>query len=186
MENICCYMKGKFMKPVFFMCMGLFGFSMTAQNDSLQFPQDFYGIYKGDLHIVNSRGKQTIGMEFHLNPTDSIGKFQYMLVYIIEGERRERKYNLIAKDVSKGEYVVDENNGILLDAKLIDNVIYSMFEVQGNLITTTERFYDNAMDFEITFADTKQKTKSNSKGDDVVEVFAYPVGGVQKARLTKE
>lgn len=186
MENICCYMKSEPKKFVFFIFTVLFVFSMTAQNDSLQFPQDFYGIYKGDLHIVNSRGKQTIGMEFHLKPTDSIGNYQYVLVYIMDDKRQERKYNLIAKDVSKGEYVVDENNGILLDAKLIDNTIYSIFEVQGNLITTTERFYENAMDFEITFVDTKLKTKSNSKGGDAVEVISYPIGGVQKAHLTKQ
>ncbi len=174
------------MKSVFFLFISLLGFSTEAQEDSLQFPQDFYGIYKGDLHIVNARGNQTIGMEFHLNPTDSIDKYQYMLVYIIEGKRQERKYSLLVKDTSKGEYVIDENNGILLDAKLIDNTIYSMFEVQGNLITTTERFYKNAMDFEITFTDTKQKMLSKTEEEESIDVTSYPIGGVQKAYLIKQ
>ena len=159
---------------------------MFSQNDSLQFPQDFYGIYKGDLNITNARGKQTIGMEFHLYKTDSIGKYRYTLVYIMNGERQERKYNLIEKDVAKGEYIVDENNGILLEAKLIDNTLYAMFEVQNSLITTTERFYTDSMDFEITFTDTKQKTTSGTEGEEAVEVYSYPIGGVQKAHLIKE
>ncbi|MGB1307333.1 MAG: hypothetical protein ACPG6B_00380 [Oceanihabitans sp.] len=173
----------KLLSTVFFI---LVCFSAKAQNDSLQFPEDFYGIYKGDLHITNARGKQTIGMEFHLNKTDSIGKHQYMLVYIFDGKRQERKYNLIEKDVVKGEYIVDENNGILLDAKLIDNTLYFMFEVQNNLITTTARFYKTSMDFEITFTDTKQKKESGTSGEDAVRVTSYPISGIQKAHLTKQ
>ena len=67
------------MKKTFLFLFTLISFQLIAQSDSLKFPQDFYGIYKGDLHITNARGKQTIQMEFHLNSTDSIGKYQYML-----------------------------------------------------------------------------------------------------------
>ncbi len=159
---------------------------VKIENDSLQFPEDFYGIYKGDLQMTTSKGNRTIGMEFHLNKTDSIGKYQYMLVYVVEGNRQERKYNLITKDASKGEYVVDENNGILLDAKLVDNTIYSMFEVNESIITTTERFYKNAMDFEITFTDKKQKVISGTEGEKPTEVISYPIGERQKAHLIKQ
>ncbi len=174
------------MKKILIILLTLACFSLSAQTDSLQFPQDFYGIYKGDLHITNTRGKQTIQMEFHLNPTDSIGKYQYMLVYIMDGNRQERHYNLLEKDVTKGEYVVDENNGILIDAKLIDNTIFSMFEVQGNILTTTERFYKDSMDFEITFANKAEQTKSGTAGEDATEVISYPISVLQKAYLKKQ
>jgi hypothetical protein len=173
------------MKKPFIFLITLICFQLSAQSDSLQFPQDFYGIYKGDLHITNSNGNQTIQMEFHLNPTDAIGKYQYMLVYIINGNRQERQYNLFEKDIAKGEYLVDENNGILLDAKLIDNTIFSMFEVQGSILTTTERFYKDSMDFEITFAKKSQQTKSVTIGDDATEVISYPISVLQKAHLIK-
>ncbi|MCX7551014.1 hypothetical protein [Xanthomarina sp. F2636L] len=174
------------MKQFFLLVIIVTSFSISAQTDSLQFPQDFYGIYKGDLNIVNSKGKQTIQMEFHLNKTDSIGKYQYMLVYIMKGERQERKYNLIEKDASKGEYTVDENNGILLDAKLIDNTIYSMFEVQDNILTTTERFYKDAMDFEITVTNKTHKVTTGTEGVDATEVVSYPIFAIQKAHLIKQ
>ncbi len=168
---------------VFLFLVGQLSF---GQSDSLQFPQDFYGIYKGDLHITNAKGEQTIPMEFHLKATDSIGKYQYMLVYVMNGERQERKYNLIEKDASKGEYIVDENNGILLDAKRIDNTLFSMFEVQGNILTTTECFYKDSMDFEITFANKSQQTKSGTTGEDATEVISYPISVLQKAHLIKQ
>ncbi|MDO6595511.1 hypothetical protein Q4512_01220 [Oceanihabitans sp. 2_MG-2023] len=174
------------MKYFFCILIAVLNFSVKAQNDSLQFPQDFYGIYKGDLQINNANGKQIIGMEFHLNKTDSIGKYEYMLVYVFDGKRQERKYNLIEKNSAKGEYIVDENNGILLDAKLLDNTLYFMFEVQNNIITTTERFYKDSMDFEITFSNTKQKTSSGTEGKDAIPVISYPIGGIQKAHLIKQ
>ena len=162
--------------------------SISAQttNDTLQFPQDFFGIYKGDLDIHGPKGKMTIQMEFHLNKTDSVGKYQYMIVYIFEGKRQERQYNLIEKDAANGIYIVDENNGILLDAKVVDNVLYSMFEVQGSLITTTERFHTDYMDFEITAVNTSKKTESGTEGDDAIKVTSYPVLTVQKAKLFKQ
>ena len=174
------------MKTIFILLLTLASYSTYAQNDSLQFPQDFYGIYKGDLQIVNSSGRQTIQMEFHLNKTDSIGKYQYMLVYIMNGKRQDRKYNLLEKDATKGDYIVDENNGILLDAKLIDNTIYSMFEVQDSILTTTERFHKNSMDFEITVTNKTKKVTTGTEGEDVTEVISYPIFAVQKAHLVKQ
>ncbi|GAB5563678.1 MAG: hypothetical protein Wins2KO_07410 [Winogradskyella sp.] len=167
---------------VCFLCLASL---LNAQNDSLQFPQDFFGIYKGKLTIVNANGTQELDMEFHLQQTDSIGKYQYTLVYIMNGNRQERLYNLIEKDAEKGDYIVDENNGIFLDAKLIDNTLYSMFEVQGNILTTTERFYKDHMDFEITFSSKKAKNESGTEGEDGVEVISYPITVVQKARLQR-
>lgn len=174
------------MKSIWLLMVLVASFSAKAQTDSLQFPQDFYGIYKGDLQIVNARGRQTLQMEFHLNKTDSIGKYQYMLVYIMNGERQERKYHLVTKDASKGEYLVDENNGILINAKVMDNTIYSMYEVQDNILTTTERFYKDAMDFEITVSHKTQKLATGTIGENAIEVISYPVFSVQKAHLQKQ
>lgn len=153
----------------------------AVAQDDLKFPEDYFGIYKGDLHIVSSRGEQTIQMEFHLQATDSVGNYKYVLVYIADGNRQERHYNLI--DKGEGKYVVDENNGILLDAALIGNTLYSMFEVQGNILTTTETFFEDKMWFEITFSSKEQKKETGV--EEGVNVYSYPVTTVQKAVLYK-
>ena len=169
---------------VFLLCCALQW--VGAQEDVLQFPNDFFGVYKGDLKITNSKGIQTVGMEFHLNATDSIGKYEYTIVYIMDGNRQERLYHLIEKDSKRGEYVVDENNGIFLDAKVVDNTLYSMFEVQGNMLTTTERFFKDRMIFEITFSNSSEKNTSSTTGENVIDVQSYPVSVVQKATLIRQ
>jgi len=157
----------------------------AQEQTTLNFPDDVLGNYKGDLVIKNAKGTQTIGMEFNLHATDSTGYYTYQLVYIADGKRQERNYNLIVKDKDKGEFLIDENNGIVLGANVIDNTLYSVFEVNTSLLTTIETFYDDRMEFKIIFSNLKNKTVSE-RTEDTPEVSAYPVTVVQKATLKKE
>jgi hypothetical protein len=161
-------------------------FQVNAQEKDAKFPDDFFGVYKGDLKISNPKGEQTLQIEFHLQPTDSIGKYEYKLVYIADGNRQERDYTLIEKNAEKGEYIVDENNGILLDTKFVNNTLYAMFEVQGNILTTTERFYDEGMYFEITFSGKAKANTSQTTDEDPIAVISYPITVVQSAHLIKQ
>jgi hypothetical protein len=175
------------MKHLLFIVIVFLSFSAKAQDDTLNFPEDYLGAYKGDLGITNAKGKQSIGMEFHLTATDSVGIYNYVLVYVIDGKPSPRNYTLKTIDKDKGVYILDENNGIIIDAKLIDNALYFMFEVQNSLLTTTLRFKEESMDFEITFTNTTSKTVSGGEGEskDYV-VTSYPIGGIQKAQLLKQ
>ena len=64
--------------------------------------------------------------------------------------------------------------------------MYSLFEVNGTILNTTENFYSGFMDFEITFSNIKQKVVSVTKDDDPTEVISYPIGGRQTAHLIKQ
>lgn len=150
------------------------------------FPQDYFGIYKGKLEITNAKGNQEIDMEFHLNATNESGKYTYTIVYVFNGNRQERKYNLIEKDAISGAFIVDENNGILLNAQWLGNALYSMYEVQGNVLTTTERFYEDKMIFEIMMGNQNELETSGGTSEEIPEVNSYPVKVYQKAILIKE
>ena len=174
-----------FMKLLIARLVLLSVFSLNAQQHE-NFPESFLGVYKGDLLIQNTRGTQTIGMEFHLNASDTLGKYDYKIVYIAEGNRQERNYNLIVKDPEKGQYVVDENNGIQLEAKQFGNKLFSVFEVQKSLLFTTETFYEDYMTFEIIFSNSNNKVTSGGEADQSPEVFSFPVSVYQYARLLKQ
>lgn len=171
------------MKQLLIVLIALLSFSAQAQEKI--FPEDYFGIYKGDLEITNAKGKQSIGMEFHLKPTDSIGIFVYKIVYIFDGKRNNRNYTLKTIDALKGEYVIDENNGIILGAKLVDNVLHNVFEVGGSLLITTEAFFEDYMTFEIVVSAKKSKTVTKATEDET-EVISYPVTVTQKAKLLKQ
>ncbi|WP_298900715.1 hypothetical protein [uncultured Psychroserpens sp.] len=167
-----------------FLLLGLFAcFSLNAQDKV--FPDDYLGVYKGDLVITSSKGKQSLPMEFHLKATDSTDLYSYKFIVLVNNKPSEKNYTLKVKDKSKGEFLIDENNGIVLNANYIDNTLYSVFDVESSLITTTETFYENKMEFKIVYSDMTDKTSSDNGGD-AVNVTNYPVTVIQKAILTKQ
>jgi len=177
------------MKPFFLLfCLLLLNFVPTFSQESIpiNFPDDYFGIYTGTLEISNKNGNQTYPMEFHLQPTDSIGKYEYKLVYGAGDTRQERPYNLIAKDTASGSYIVDENNGIILHDKVIGNRMYALFEVGGNLLTTFITFEKDHMIFEIAVTNTAEKQLSYTNDEEKTEVISYPITTVQRAVLQKQ
>lgn len=163
-----------------------FSHSYSQEENGLDFPDDYFGIYSGPLEINSNNGIQSIDMEFHLKPTDSIGKYEYKLVYIVNGNRQERNYTLIEQNKESGQYIVDENNGIILDDKVVGNKMYALFEVNGTLLTTFISFGKDHMVFEIVATNTKDKRITHPDEDPNTEVISYPVSTVQRAVLQKQ
>lgn len=164
----------------------LLSFPLVAQEErSIHFPEDYFGIYTGILEINSAKGLSTYPMEFHLQSTDTLGTYSYKLVYGAGDDRQERPYFLVEKNKEAGEYVVDENNGIMLDDKVIENRMYALFEVGDNLLTTFITFEKDYMVFEIAVTNTTQKRVSYANTTDSTQVTSYPISTVQRAVLRK-
>ena len=169
-----------------FFCLNL-TLTTFAQSKTNTFPDAFLGVYKGNLKLMNANSRQLIKMELHLLKTDQTNEYDYTLVYGTGENRQERKYTLIKDSNNPKKFIIDENNGILLEAICFDdNTLYSMFEVSGNILTSTGRFHKDSMDFEITSSSKTHHLKSGGKEQDVPEVVSYPIGSVQKGLLIKE
>lgn len=153
--------------------------SFAQNQDPLQ---EWFGIWKGNLQIYTPEGKkQEIPMELHIFPTDTTGRYTWKILY----DKSPRDYTLIAQDASKGLYLIDENNGIVLENQLFANTFFSCFEVMGNLLTSTYRLEGKELIFEIF---SMKKNKSQKTGNipekEIPEVIAYPSQAMQKAILT--
>ncbi len=176
------------MKVLLFLFASVFTIhlSIAQESNELHFPDAYFGIYSGDLIIHSKNGIKNYPMEFHLLPTDSTGIYNYMIVYGKDDNRQERKYTLKEKNKSTGSYILDENNGILLDCKVIENKMYFLFEVMDNLLTTFVTFKKNHLIFEIVVINTKKKSTSGGQDEAIPEVISYPISVVQKAILNKQ
>lgn len=169
-------------KSVLFIFFFSFVSLIFSQEKKDTFPNNFLGIYKGDLIINSAKGTQKIPMEFHLKKTDSTHKFDYVLIY----NGAPRNYTLVLKDIEKGLFEVDENNGIILPTKYANNTLYSFFEVQGNFLSTRFEFKKDTLNFEILFTATKNKVTTGGTSKEIPEVFGFPISTIQKAVLIKE
>ena len=171
-----------FMKKITFFFLILFAHSWIYSQQKDSFPENAIGVYKGTLVIDSPKGKQEIDMEFHMRRTDSLHRFDYVLIY----DGKPRNYTLIIKNKKKGICEVDENNGIILPSRFSGTTLYSFFEVQGSLLSSRLDFSKDQMVFEILFSATKNKTASGGTSKEIPEVVGYPITVVQKAILKKE
>ena len=69
-------------------------------------------------------------MELRIQPSDSAHRFSWQIIYGNANEDN-RPYTLIAKDSSKGHWVIDEHNGIVLDQYWIAGKFCGAFTVMN-------------------------------------------------------
>ncbi len=160
----------------------------TAQK-SKEFPFDWIGTWRGQVTGRSSSGNdQRFQMELTVAPTDKPERFQWTIVYDGEQGRSERLYSLVVKDRDQGQFVIDENNGILLDATLIGDTLTEHFVVGGQRIWTSSRMVHSAeggeIHFELASANDTQANKSGGK-DGSPEVLSLRLSSQQRAILKR-
>lgn len=171
------------MKSLLVICVWLLHLPVLKSQDPI--PESYLGRYQGTLSIYSGERKQELTMEFHLLPKDSAYQYDYHLIYMPnDSVRDERLYTLIYQPDTH-TFEVDEHNGIKLSASLVDHSLYSIFEVQGGLLTSVIRFYGDEAELDITYSAKNRAVTTGGLSEDIPEVITYPIGTVQKARLVK-
>ncbi len=151
------------------------------QEKSSQFPDDFIGIYKGQLKITTSNGIEQIPMELHLEDAADSTRFGYKIFY--GKERSVRAYNLV-RTHNKNLFLIDENNGIILESAFANNTLFSTYEVMGNLLHNTEKFYEDRIEFNIVMSRVLDTSLTGNAESAIVK--NYPISVMQTATLYKE
>jgi hypothetical protein len=163
----------------------------NTSNRQISFPEEWLGIWEGTLNIYNHQNiLQSIPMTLENLRTDTTDIYQWVIIYGEDKIKGKRDYILKTKDKSKGHYVVDEKNGILLDAYVLENKLISHFEVMGNQLTSIYERQEEKMVFEIIVNKSVPSLVSGnikSEGqEDIPEVKSYPIIGYQKAVLSRK
>jgi hypothetical protein len=156
-------------------------FGLTQQH----FPHEYFGVYRGDL-LIETLGsiKRSIPMEIHLLPADTSGRYNFQMYYDVGENQSVRNYHLLAVDMNKGIFLIDENNGILMDASVAQNCLYSSFQVEGSLLQVRECFYKKHMEYELLVIDGTQERITFSDPEEI-QVRSYPIISRQSARLKR-
>lgn len=154
---------------------------------TLKYPDDWYGKYKGELGIYNTTGKvMTVDMEVHILPTDKSDRSTWTIVYKMKDKAPElRKYFIQTLDAAKGEYLLDETDGIGMHEYLIDNTFYCRFAVQGVTLESESHLSGDILDYSIVTGMSDTLTVSGGTADSIPPVLDYKLINVQKARLVR-
>lgn len=175
------------MKQVFL----FFAFFLLIQQNLIaqkNFPKSWEGSYKGKLQIytLDSIAMQ-VEMKLEIAQTTNDTLFQWKMTYIFNGNEDVRDYQLKVVDASKGHYIVDERNSIMIDAYYKNGVLTSFFEVEKSFIISEYSKIGEEIHFDIISAKDSPNLSGDQQvnGETIPEVSSFPVNGRQKAVLIK-
>ncbi len=171
------------MKPFLLCLLLLVAGTASAQTE---FPRAYAGEWRGTLVVQNPSGaSQSTPMSLRidslkLRPNATRGiRYGWTILY---GGQEPRKYELVIRDAKAGRYQIDEKDGIVLDAVLINGRLISQFQVEESLLTSIYTFTPDKIIFELVFSGTKT-TQTGVRS--AAPVTLFPVGGYHRAELTR-
>ncbi len=173
-------------KTIPFALFALAGLPLSAQTPrpaGKTLDAGWLGDWKGTLEIEGgSRSTQRVPMELHLQKLKDRNGLRWEIVYGEGPQRQIRRYELLS-DPKTGQFVIDEKNGILMDAAFVGQTLYSQFEVGSNRLSSRYEREGETIKFEITtFSLSPRSTGEKEAG---TQVLCYPLLSVQRATLLR-
>lgn len=179
--------------------MGLLLCSLFAQGqnpdgplteEGQAFPYGWVGIWAGELQIYRGDGlKQSLPMQLHLLPLDSVGQYTWTLIYGPDLEKGRRSYVLKTIDAATGRYLIDERNSIAMEAYFFADKLFSRFSVMDNLLLSTTEMRNGQLVFEIISGSLTAASHTGDttfEGEEIPPVEAFPIVVMQRAVLSRQ
>jgi hypothetical protein len=159
---------------------------LTSWSQGDNFPTAWKGVWKGELHWFtgNEKVPKGIPMELHIKQQDTADQYSWQLIYGSATEDN-RPYTLKPKDAAKGHWVIDENNGIILDVYLVANRLSAAFSVQGSTIFNNYWMENDSLYVEFYSISAKPVAVTGKGTSDSPLVNSYQVKSYQKAVLSR-
>jgi hypothetical protein len=173
------------MKKVLLFVLVIFATLLAAAQNKNSFPQSFIGNWKGKLQwMVNGKPTQIFTMQLRIQPTDSANQYTWQIIYG-DDNKDNRPYILKPIDTAKGHWIIDENDGIILDSYIHGNAFHGAFTVQGNTIVDNYKVENGKMVVEFFSIKLGDKKQSGKGTEDTPFVDSYRVSGYQTGVLVK-
>jgi hypothetical protein len=144
-------------------------------------PVEWHGRWTGTLKITPVAGEaQETPMEMVIEPLKDSKNYRWRIVY---GKGPAREYELIPQEKAN-HFVIDEKNGLLIDAWLIGGTVHSFFQVAESMIPVRYERNGDTLRFSLTVSTNKDpRTTKMTKGD--FEAKAFRLQSVHVAELKK-
>jgi hypothetical protein len=117
-----------------FLSISCSNYKMAKYSKDFKFPDDWLGSYEGKmLWYAGNNKKAEIPIRIEISITEDPNRLHWKTTYDSTAavpQKIVKDYFLISNDsLGKNHFILDENNGIFIDQILIDNTLYSSFEI---------------------------------------------------------
>ncbi|WP_044397357.1 hypothetical protein [Lacinutrix sp. Hel_I_90] len=151
----------------------------------IAFPYDYFGQYSGNLRISNNTGVlANVPTEFSISKSEKEGEFDYSLVFIEGKKKKVNLYKIFTIDQEQGFYAIKSGDGLEFTATLIDNTLFSTYEINDNIISSILEFTNSGKVRLQIILSTKVKNKKTKNLKEDQAKYAN-VKQIQKAVLNK-
>jgi hypothetical protein len=149
----------------------------------------FLGEHRGSLRMFGDGAVREVPMGLSVAPlADEPGRLRWALHYGAGAQAQTRDYRLEAVDVAAGRYRIDERNGIVLDARLVDDELVSVFAAGGQTLVVRYRAVPDGLQFALESFAADAAVPAGSAGDGAeaaVAVTSWPEFARQRALLRR-
>lgn len=146
----------------------------TAIGHTAVFPESWEGTWVGKVTGVSPE----IEMQLVISPIDS-EHWHWRIRY---GQESERPYQLQVVDRRRGHFLIDEQNGILIDHFFLDGHLTSSFTVNGKLVVFGYEMTPNGISIVAPSFELSNSRVSTGAG---AQVCAFALGSIQRAVLNR-
>lgn len=148
------------------------------QPAQAQLPNQWLGTWTGTMYIYKQNAVvDSVPVRLTIAPTSRPQVLSWKTEYLSEKRPMVKNYTLNVKDAAKGLFITDEGEGTLLTNHLFGSKLYSVFEVEGILLTATYELRENELIFEVT---SGKKLSNPTNG-----VSSYSVDNLQRVVYRK-
>jgi len=162
----------------------LFLFVSASTLFAQAFPEGWLGKYAGTMEIINGESKQEVAVEFEMKELQKDSAWSYIMTYKSEDNPLVKDY-VIKRTGASWTFLLDEKDGILIDMRLMGNVLYDFYEVNGMFFTSRLSKEKKGLYFELMGGMKGDFRKTTSGITEITEVYAYPPAFVQRVQLKK-
>lgn len=148
------------------------------------FPKSWEGIWKGEISIYSGASPgpdpvQIVPMSITIRSIDE-NRWSWVLSYEAPGQD-SRNYELTKNN--KGQWVIDEKNGIVLPQMFLGNRMAGSFSVMGSLLVSYYWIDGDALHFEIHSVTQSPVSKTGIDTEESPAVSNHFISAFQKAVL---
>lgn len=136
-------------------------FLFPVLNLHAQFPETWLGSYSGTMYLSGSKGVfDSLQVDLVIETIETGSSWTYKMAYKSDRFGESVKDYVIRKDTSS--FVMDEQNGILIEMFYSNDVFYEFFEVSEMHFASTMRKVNGSILFELfgTSVDVTKTTKT--------------------------
>lgn len=153
---------------------------LAAQHTLAQksFPEKCIGDWQGTL-LIYKKGqlRDSVPVRLEISPTANPETFQWKTTYQSQNHPMVKDYTMVTDSTEKNTYIMKETEDIELFMYCFDNKLYSLFETESTILSSTYELKKDTLIFEVNSASI-QATGSM--------VTSFNIDYLQKARFVRE